>query len=206
MASGTQWLDWARELQAMAQTGLYYTKDIFDRERYERIREISAEMISLQSEIPVEKVKELFCNDSGFQTPKLDTRAAIFRRDQILLVRERSGKWSLPGGWVDANVSVYENVVKEAREESGLDVEPELVIAVQDRDKHNLPVYAYKVIKVFVLCRALGGQFVPNSETTASGYFGEAELPELAGEKNTEDQIRMCFEAYRAESWKTLLD
>ena len=206
MASGTQWLDWARELQAMAQTGLYYTKDIFDRERYERIREISAEMVSLQSEIPVEKVKELFCNDSGYQKPKLDTRSAIFREDRILLVQERSGRWSLPGGWVDANISVYENAVKETKEEAGLDVVPDLVIAVQDREKHNLPVYAHKIVKIFILCRVVGGSFAPNSETTDSRYFSLNDFPALAEEKNTADQIRMCFDAYHAENWKTLLD
>lgn len=215
MGSGVQWLDWARELQAMAQTGLYYTKDVFDRERYERIREIAAEMVSLQSEVPPEKVKDFFCNDTGYQTPKLDTRAAIFQEVPgdgaeseagILLVRERNGRWSLPGGWVDANVSVYENVTKESAEEAGLDVVPETVIAVQDREKHNLPLYPHKVIKIFVLCRAVGGEFRPNSETTESGYFRADGLPELSEEKNTAEQIRMCFEAYHAENWKTLLD
>lgn len=206
MGSGMQWLDWARELQAMAQTGLYYSKDVFDQERYARIREIAAEMVSLQSQIPSETVKDLFCNDSGYQTPKLDTRSAIFREDRILLVQERSGRWSLPGGWVDANVSVYENAVKETKEEAGLDVVPELVIAVQDREKHNQPVYAHKVVKVFVLCRARGGAFQPNSETTDSRYFCLDDLPPLAEEKNTAAQIRMCFDAYHAENWKTLLD
>lgn len=100
------WLNWAIELQSLAQAGMTYGKDIYDRERYERIREISAEIIAHKSEIPVETVKDLFCNETGYQTPKLDTRAAIFKDDKILLVRENNGKWSLPGGWVDVNVSV----------------------------------------------------------------------------------------------------
>ena len=95
-----QWLEWAKELQFIAQGGLTYSKDVFDIERFERIREIAAEMLSLQSEIPIEKVKNLFCNETGFQTPKLDTRAAIFKDDKILLVKEKNGTWSLPGGWV----------------------------------------------------------------------------------------------------------
>ena len=94
-----QWLEWAKELQFIAQGGLTYSKDVFDIERFERIREIAAEMLSLQSEIPIEKVKNLFCNETGFQTPKLDTRAAIFKDDKILLVKEKNGTWSLPGGW-----------------------------------------------------------------------------------------------------------
>ncbi len=108
-----QWLAWAVELQSLAQAGLHYGKDPFDLERYERIRSIAAEMVSLQGEIPLDKVKDLFCCETGYQTPKLDTRAAIFQNGKILLVRESSGLWSLPGGWVDVDISVKENVIKE---------------------------------------------------------------------------------------------
>ena len=201
-----KWLDWAVELQSIAQAGLFYGKDVFDKERYERIREIAAEMVSLQSEIPVEKVKDLFCNEVGYQTPKLDTRAAIFQDDKILLVKENNGTWSLPGGWVDVDISVEENVIKEVKEEAGLDVTADLVIAVQDREKHNLPIYAYKVCKIFVLCTITGGSFQKNIETQESRYFPKNALPPLAEEKNTTEQIRMCFDAYHTPNWKTLLD
>ena len=113
-----QWLEWEKELQFIAQGGLTYSKDVFDIERFERIREIAAEMLSLQSEIPIEKVKNLFCNETGFQTPKLDTRAAIFKDDKILLVKEKNGTWSLPGGWVDINQSIKTNTEKEVKEEA----------------------------------------------------------------------------------------
>ena len=206
MDKNEKWLQWAVELQSIAQAGLFYGKDPFDRERYQRIRDIAAEMISFKTEIPLEKVKDLFCCEQGYQTPKLDTRAAIFKEDKILLVREKNGTWSLPGGWVDVNVSVRENVIKEVNEEAGLDVRPELVIAVQDREKHNLPVYAYKVCKIFVLCSACGGEFQENIETTESRYFGRDELPRLAEEKNNKEQIEMCFEACHSENWKTLID
>ena len=200
------WLQWAVELQSLAQAGLFYGKDVFDRERYTRIREISAEMLAHMSRIPVETVTGLFCNETGYQTPKIDTRAAIFRDGKILLVKEKDGRWSLPGGWCDVNVSVGENACKEVKEEAGLDVVPEKVIAVQDRAKHNLPRYAYGVCKIFVQCRLIGGAFTENSETTEAKYFAPEELPELAGEKNTAEQVRLCFEAYRDENWKTLLD
>lgn len=207
MQKNDQWVQWAVELQSLAQAGLTYGKDIYDRERYQRIREISAEMLSRMADIPVETVKGLFCNESGYQTPKLDTRAAIFKEGKVLLVRENNGKWSLPGGWVDVNVSVAENAVKEVKEESGLDVKAERIIAVQDRAKHNLPLYAYGVCKVFVLCSVMGGRFQENSETTGFDYFAEDDLPDLATEKNTAEQIQMCFDAYRAgDSWKTLFD
>jgi len=206
MEHNEQWLQWAVELQALAQAGLYYTKDIYDQERFTRIREIAAEILAHQSEIPLEKVRDLFCCEMGYQTPKLDSRAAIFQGDKILLVRENSGAWSLPGGWVDVNVSVKENTVKEVREEAGLEVSADFLIAVQDREKHNLPIYAYKVCKIFVFCTCLGGSFQKNIETTESGYFALDELPPLATEKNTVEQIQMCFDAYHAEHWTTLFD
>ena len=201
-----QWLEWAKELQFIAQGGLTYSKDVFDIERFERIREIAAEMLSLQSEIPIEKVKNLFCNETGFQTPKLDTRAAIFKDDKILLVKEKNGTWSLPGGWVDINQSIKTNTEKEVKEEAGLDVTADRVIAVQDREKHNLPIYAYKVCKIFVQCSVIGGAFQENIETIQSRYFSLDELPPLAEEKNTKEQIEMCFQAYRSKDWETMFD
>lgn len=206
MNTNEQWLKWAVELQSLAQAGLFYAKDNFDTERYERIREISAEMISHKTEIPLEKVKDLFCNETGYQTPKIDTRAAIFQQDKILLVHEKNDTWALPGGWCDIDVSVKENTIKEVKEEAGLDVSADLVIAVQDREKHNLPIYAYKVCKIFVLCSVIGGSFTENIETIESKYFGIDELPQLALEKNNTEQIEMCFEAYHSENWKTILD
>ena len=200
------WLNWAVELQSLAQAGLTYGKDVYDRERYTRIREIAAEMVAHQSQLPFERVSHLFCSETGYQTPKLDTRAAIFREDKILLVKENDGTWSLPGGWVDVNVSVKENTIKEVKEEAGLDVTADLVIAVQDREKHNKPIYAHKICKIFVLCSVVGGQFQPNSETTESRYFGIDGLPELAEAKNTAEQIQMCFDAYHAEHWVTRFD
>lgn len=202
----TKWLEWAVELQSLAQAGLYYTRDVFDRERFQRIREIAAEMVSHQAGLPMEQTWDLFCCETGYQTPKLDTRAAIFREDKILLVRERNGTWSLPGGWVDVNLSVMESALKEVREEAGLEASVDFVIAVQDREKHNRPEYAYKVCKIFVHCTALGGGFQANAETTESRYFGLEELPPLAEEKNTAEQIELCFAAHRAEHWVTVLD
>ena len=89
---------WAMEIQSIAQAGLTYCKDVFCRERYERLRDISAEMIAKMTDLPIEKVKTLFCGETGYQTPKIDTRAAIFKDGKILLVKENDGRWSLPGG------------------------------------------------------------------------------------------------------------
>ncbi len=206
MEKNEKWLQWAVELQSIAQAGLFFEKNPFQMERYERIREISAEMLSCQSEIPLEKVKDIFCSDVGYQTPKIDTRAAIFRDGKILLVHEANDTWSLPGGWVDVHISVEENTIKEVKEEAGLDVRVKRIIAVQDREKHNLPIYAYKVCKIFMQCEVIGGEFVPNLETTGFDYFGVDELPCLAEEKNNREQIEMCFRAMRAEAWEALFD
>ena len=206
MEHSERWLSWAVELQSLAQAGLAYCKDPYDRERYARIREISAEILAHMSEIPLEKVRGLFCNETGYQTPKLDTRAAIFQDGKILLVRENNGRWSLPGGWCDVNVSVAENAVKEVREEAGLDVTADRIIAVQDWTRHNRTNSPYGVCKVFFLCSVTGGHFEPNIETTESRCFALDELPELSEEKNSEEQIRMCFAAYQSENWATLFD
>lgn len=206
MDKNEKWLQWAVELQSLAQAGLFYSKDPFDLERYERIREITAEMVSYHSDTPLEKVKDLFCGDVGYQTPKIDTRAAMFKDGKILLVHEANGTWSLPGGWVDVNVSVEENMIKEVKEEAGLDIKVKRIIAVQDREKHNLPIYAYKVCKIFMQCEVIGGEFVPNIETTGFDYFRVDELPCLAEEKNNREQIEMCFEAMRSETWEALFD
>ncbi|MCL2217212.1 MAG: NUDIX hydrolase [Defluviitaleaceae bacterium] len=199
------WIDWVVELQALAQAGLQYSKNIFDIERFERIRDITAEIMSKQSDLPLEVVKDLFCNETGYQTPKMDTRAAIFKNDKILLVKEQD-TWALPGGWIDVNESVKSNTIKEVKEEAGLNVMPVKLIAVQDRNKHNKPQYAYGVCKIFVMCDIISGEFQPNTETSESSFFALDELPELASEKNTIEQICMCFDAYLDENWVAQFD
>ena len=206
MDASLKWLDWAVELQALAQAGLFYSKDIYDIERFQRIRDIAAEMLVSPSGLPVDQIRNLFCNETGYQTPKLDTRAAVFHDDKILLVQENNGLWSLPGGWVDVDLSVGENAVKEVKEEAGLDVQAKQIIAVQDRKKHNPEIYAYNICKVFILCDLLGGSFRENSETIAIGYFSMNNLPPLSENKTTREQIQMCFDAYRAEHWETVFD
>lgn len=201
-----QLLDWIIELQSIAQAGLTYGKDIYDRERYQCLREIAAEMMAQKSGLSLEQVTGLFCSDSGYQTPKLDTRAAIFKDDKILLVHENDGSWSLPGGWVEVNLSLKENTLKEIKEETGLDASVERIITLHDRNKHNPPKYAYGVCKVFVLCQARSGSFSKNIETTGYAYFAENNLPQLALAKNNEEQVKMCFQAYCDPNWEPVFD
>lgn len=201
-----RWVSWAQELQSLAQAGLEYSKDPYDLDRFRRIREIAAEMTAEGTGLPLEQVTGLFCGESGYQTPKLDTRAALFQDGKILLVQERDRRWALPGGWVDVDQSVRSNTVKEVLEEAGLEAEPLRLIAVQDRNLRNPPPYIYGVCKIFVLCRALGGQFRPNLETLDSGYFPLDALPPLAEEKTTAQQIELCFKAYLDPNWVVPFD
>lgn len=202
-----KWLDFAIRVQSIAQAGLLYGKDQYDKERYGELRKIAAEMISEKTDISVEKVYDLFCNETGYQTPKVDTRAAVFMDDKILLVHENNGTWSLPGGWCDVDQSIASNTEKEVKEEAGFTVKAEKLIAVQDWRKHNVTNYAYGVVKAFVMCRYESGNFEENIETTEIAFFGKDELPDhLAVEKCTREQILMCFEAYENPEMPTLFD
>lgn len=192
-----KWLDFAIRIQSIAQAGLQYGKDKYDKERYEELRKIAAEMISLKTDISMEKVYDLFCNETGYQTPKVDTRAAVFIDGKILLVHENNGTWSLPGGWCDVDQSIASNTIKEVKEETGFNVSTQKLIAVQDWRKHNVVNYAYGVVKIFVLCKYESGMFENNIETTEIGFFDKLEIPaNLAVEKCTKEQIMMCFEAF----------
>lgn len=141
-ADQQQWLDWIVKIQSLAQAGLHYGHDRFDLERYAELRDIAAKMMAAQSDLPLAKVRQLFCNEEGYQTPKIDTRAAIFQDGKLLLVHESTGKWSLPGGWCDVDQSVASNTIKEAKEEAGLDVAVEPNIETTEARyfaRHELP-------------------------------------------------------------------
>lgn len=202
-----KWIDFAIRIQSIAQAGLQYGKDNYDIERYKELRQIAAEMVSIKTDISIDKVYGLFCNETGYQTPKIDTRAAVFVDGKILLVHENNGTWSLPGGWCDIDQSIASNTEKEVREEAGYHVTSEKIIAIQDWRKHNVTNYVYGVIKIFVLCKYESGKFEDNIETTEIGFFGKEELPDdLATEKCTKEQILMCFDSYENQTALTLFD
>ena len=202
-----KWLTWSKQLQALAQQGLEYSKDKYDIERFQQLREISAEIMTTYTDLDEQKVQDLFCNEQGYQTPKVDVRGVVIKDGAILMVKEFiDGKWSLPGGWADFDRSVKENVVKEMKEEAGVNVTPNRLIAVQDRRYSNPGVCPYGIYKIFVLCDLIDGEFVENIETETSGYFTLDSLPELSEGRNTEKQIRMCFEAANDPEFMTIFD
>jgi len=190
-----QWLAWAKELQSLSQAGLEFSKNGFDLERYKRIREISVDIVSKHAFLENEIVRNLFANETGYQTPKIDIRAVVFRQEKILLVKEKlDGKWSLPGGYADIGLSVKENIIKEVKEEAGIDVRPVRVLAIHDRNKHVTDEFPYSAYKIFVECLYLNGEWIDNIETHEAKFFSVEEIPELSTGRVTEKQIKMCFE------------
>jgi len=195
----TRWLEWAQEMISIAQAGLEYTGNPFDKERYEKLRKLATVIVAEHAGLDLQKVEQLFASDAGYQTPKVDVRAVVQNQGKLLLVRERDGEWALPGGWAEPRLTLKENVVKEVLEESGMRVKPRKVIAIHDRNRHAGDVYPYSVYKIFVKCDLLGGEFVHNIETQAAGFFSEGALPPLSKTRNTAAQLRMCFRHLRAD-------
>jgi ADP-ribose pyrophosphatase YjhB (NUDIX family) len=192
------WLVWARELQAIAQTGLSFAANAYDRERYAALRALAARMMATQSDADFARVEGLFAEQAGYATPKVDVRGAVFDEGlRILLVREIAdrGRWTLPGGWADVNQSPSESVIREVREESGLEVRVRKLAAVYDRARHaHLPPHPFHVFKLFFICERVGGTPRAGIETSEVAFFGEAEIPEdLSIGRVLPHQIRRMF-------------
>jgi ADP-ribose pyrophosphatase YjhB (NUDIX family) len=195
MSQHHPWLEYAKRVQALAQSGLTYAENSYDLERYQELSEISVQIMAEISGTEITRVKELFTNENGYQTPKTDVRAVLFQDNKILLVREKIDNcWSLPGGWADVGFSPGEVAVKETREEAGLEVQVVRLLAVLDKKYHPHPPSPYHTYKIFILCEATGGALQQGSETLDVRYFGRDELPELSVERGTLSQIQLMFE------------
>jgi ADP-ribose pyrophosphatase YjhB (NUDIX family) len=189
-----KWLEWAKELQSIAQTGLAYTNDVYDQERFQGIREISVKILEHYTELDKQKIKDLFANETGYATPKVDIRAVVFKDNQILMVREKSdGAWALPGGWADIGLAPSEVAVKEVKEESGFDVRAVKLLAVLDKKCHPHPPSSSYVYKMLIQCEIIGGNPRGSIETSAVQFFSEDNLPPLSTARNTKSQIKLAF-------------
>ena len=206
--SEPRWLDWARRLQAIAQTGHAYTQGAYDRERYTAIRDIAAEILSANTGEQIDAVRGLWEHEFGYATPKVDVRGVVFRGDAILLVREREdGLWTLPGGWADIQTSPAENVVKEIREESGFVTRAVKLLAVYDRSRHaHTPLFPYHVYKLFFHCEIVGGEAATSLETSEVGFFREGELPDISVSRVLPAQIARFWEHQRNPDLPTDFD
>jgi ADP-ribose pyrophosphatase YjhB (NUDIX family) len=172
----------AQQLQAVAQAGLTYATDPYDRERYETIRAISVQMLTELTDEPVDKIIRAFASEDGYPTPKVDVRAVVIRNAEVLLVRESldGGKWTLPGGWADIGFTPFEIAAKEVLEETGLIVRPIRLLALFDKRKHDHPPQPWYVYKAFILCEMTGGSLLQKTlETGGAGWFRQEELAGL---------------------------
>jgi len=184
-----------RELRAIAQIGLAFSQDPFDRHRYERIRELAASLIAQRSGLEDSAMLDYFRRETGYATPKVDVRAAVFLEGRALLVREISdGAWTLPGGWADVNQSAAECVVREVAEESGYLVRAVKLAAVYDYRKHNRPQHLDSIYKMFFICELVGGSASTSIETSETGFFPFDALPPLSVGRTTVQQIARMFE------------
>lgn len=178
----------ARRIQAIAQAGLHYAENDFDRERYGELRTLSVDLASHVSDAEPVKISGLFTGETGFQTPKVDVRAVVLKEGKVLLARERcDSRFSLPGGFADINYSPAEVAVKEVREETGLHVTADRLLAVVDTDRHNFPPLEYHYYKIVILCNLTGGELSDSTETTDAGFFDFDCLPELSEKRNTKE-------------------
>jgi ADP-ribose pyrophosphatase YjhB (NUDIX family) len=192
-----QWLRWVKRLQAIAQDGLTYTQDDYDRGRYEQLRELASEMLAAHSTGSLEEARDLLALETGPATPKVDVRAAVFGDDRILLVKEPDeAGWAVPGGWADVGESPSETAVRETLEETGYRVKPVRLLAAYDRDRRGHPPMAYHVYKLVYLCEIVDE--VPRSDVDTDGacFFGEQEIPELSVTRVTRVQISRFFEQH----------
>jgi ADP-ribose pyrophosphatase YjhB (NUDIX family) len=202
------WLDWARQLQAIAQTGAAYEAHPYHADRYERIGRIAAEMMAAGTGDDVTAVEQAFSADAGHATPKVDVRAAAFRTEELLLVRERvSGLWTLPGGWAEPGDSAAESAVREAREESGYSLRATKLIALHDRERRGYGAMRWYAYKVTFLCELLPGEPDEHDhEVLEVDFFAEDALPPLDLARTAPQLVELCFAHRRDASLPTQFD
>ncbi len=185
----------ARRVQAIAQSGLHFAENDFDHERYGELRELSIRLVGAISDASPGRITGLFTNETGFQTPKVDVRAVVISNGKILMVREKvDGRYSIPGGFADINLSPSQVAVKEVKEETGLNVRFNRVLAIADTDRHGFPPLPYHYYKLIMLCDLIDGELRDSIETSDAGFFSFDDLPELSEERNTAGLLRLIRE------------
>jgi ADP-ribose pyrophosphatase YjhB (NUDIX family) len=204
------WLIWAREIQAIAQTGLAFTKDPYDHQRFTALRQLAARIMAAHTSADVTRIEALFDAETGYATPKIGVRGAVFdSQDRILMVRETidDHRWTLPGGWADINQTPAQSVVREIFEESGYRARPIKLAAVWDRARQQQPAMAFSVVRMFFTCALDGGTPTPSLETSEIGWFGENDIPvDLSTRRTTLHHIHRMFAHHRDPGLPTEFD
>jgi ADP-ribose pyrophosphatase YjhB (NUDIX family) len=195
MSNTSLLLNYAKRVQALAETGQHFSETDYDMDRYTELEQIAMEMISLITQNVISQVSTSIQEKNGYRTSKVDVRAVVFNQEEeLLMVKEQvDGKWSLPGGWADVGFTPAEIAVKETREEAGVKVEPVRLLAIFDKKCHNHPPDVHYAYKIFIECRILDATLQTGYETTDAGFFRLETLPPLSTPRNTKEQVEMMF-------------
>ncbi len=206
--TAAKWLTWSQRIQAIAQSGLQYSQNPFDIERFHELSRIAAEIMAVQTEADAGDVMRIFSAQEGYATPKLDVRGVVFRNKKILMVKELmdGGKWTLPGGWIEINESPAFAAERELREEAGVVVRAKKLLAVYDNNLHGHPAYPFHAYKLFFLCELISEATPDPVETSDPTWFGEKEIPELSTLRITNEEISRMFEHLRQPDLPTDFD
>lgn len=201
------WLIWAREIQALAQTGCQYAGNEYNLERYQRLAEIAAKIVNQHTDLPYEPMLDVFRSQMGYATPRVDVRAAVFKDGKLLLVRERmDGGWTMPGGWADVGEGPSQAAEREVCEEAGFQVKAHKVIGVYDANRTG-PLEIFHAYKILFHCDLLSGEARPSLETTEVAFYGQDEIPShLSGERTKPRQIADAFHSLLDPSMPTVFD
>ncbi|UCE08760.1 MAG: NUDIX hydrolase [bacterium] len=202
-----RWLEWAREIQALSQTGLHYSHDVYETQRYQRLLEITAEIVHTHTELPNESLISNFQIQPGYATPKIDVRGAVVQEGKILLVQEKMDqRWCMPGGWGDVGETPSNMVVREVLEESGFEVKPVKLIGVYDSNRDGRPLQFFHAYKIVFLCEILSGFARPSEETLAVDFFDFENLPPLSSSRTNERHLADVLAHYRDKNQATVFD
>lgn len=195
ISNNFNWLKWTSEIQAIAQSGLTYANNEFDKERYVRLKEIIAELAAHCSGNQLNDIVNIFALEKGYATPKIDVRSFILKESKLLLVKERSDSlWTLPGGWADVNESPSEAVIRETKEETGYDVSAIKLLALWDKLKHDHPPQWPHAYKCFFYCEIISGEPTENLEISELDFFDIHNLPLLSTHRVTAKQLTRLYD------------
>jgi ADP-ribose pyrophosphatase YjhB (NUDIX family) len=201
------WLTIAKKINSIAQTGLAFTKDKYDHERYAELLELSIQILNNITDIDSKKLEFIFNRDIGYQTPKLSVRAVVFRDGKLLLVKEKmDNKWCIPGGYADTGLTPGEIVIKEVKEESGFDVKPIRILGLLDYNKHQQRPFPFDIYNLFMECEIVGGEAAPGIETCDVEFFDIDNLPELSVRRVTKEQIVKMYDLHNIKNLEPIFD
>lgn len=198
---------WAREMKSIAQTGLAYGKDVYDKERYEQMNELSHEMLSYISGMSEQEVLKTLPLEEGYMTPKMAVRGIVMKDGKILMVKESmDGLWSLPGGWCDIGLSASENIEKEIEEETGLRTKATKLLSFYDQTLHRKSVTMQHIYTVYFLCEIIDGKLRGSIETDEVDFFPVDQLPPLSLERVTKGQLDTALNIAQSDSQHVYFD